>query len=101
MHAAFQWASAEILGGLVVLTNRADPKHVPVVNSLDIKFIRPALSDITSEALFSQQDVELMNSTLADSGRYDFNLSSTIRNADGEIVAEASGCYAVRHMDVL
>jgi acyl-coenzyme A thioesterase PaaI-like protein len=30
VHAAFQWASAEILGGLVVLTKRSEEKYVPV-----------------------------------------------------------------------
>ncbi len=99
VHAAFQWASAEILGGLVVLTKRSEEKYVPVVKSLNIEFKRPALSDITSEALFSEKEVEMMNSALAASGRYDFELSSIIRDADGEVVAEATGCYAVRTLE--
>jgi hypothetical protein len=41
----------------------------------------------------------MMNSALAASGRYDFELSSTIRDANGEVVAEATGCYAVRTME--
>jgi len=99
VHAAFQWASAEILGGLVVLTKRTEEKYVPVVKSLNIEFKRPALSGITSEALFSEKDVEMMNSALAASGRYDFELSCTIQDTNGEVVAEATGCYAVRTME--
>ena len=96
VHAAFQWASVEILGGLVVLSNRPDEKYVPVVRSLDIEFKRPALSDITSEAYFSDEEVEVMNTALASTGRYDFTLCSVIRDANDEVVAEATGCYAVR-----
>ena len=96
VHAAFQWASVEILGGLVVLSNRPDEKYVPVVRSLDIEFKRPALSDINSEAYFSDEEVEVMNTALASTGRYDFTLCSVIRDANDEVVAEATGCYAVR-----
>jgi hypothetical protein len=73
--------------------------HNAACNPRLLEFKRPALSDITSEALFSEKDVEIMNSALAASGRYDFELSSIIRDTSGEIVAAATGCYAVRTMD--
>ena len=96
VHAAFQWASAEILGGLAVLSTRKEDKYVPVVKSLSIEFKRPALTDITSEALFSSKQVEVMNTALESTGRYDFDLASVIRDSEGEVVAEALGQYAVR-----
>ena len=96
VHAAFQWASAEILGGLAVLSTRKDDKYVPVVKSLSIEFKRPALTDITSEAQFSSKQVKVMNTALESTGRYDFDLASVIRDSEGEVVAEASGQYAVR-----
>ena len=96
VHAAFQWASAEILGGLAVLSTRKEDKYVPVVKSLSIEFKRPALTDITSEALFSSKQVEVMNTALESTGRYDFDLASVIRDREGEVVAEALGQYAVR-----
>ena len=96
VHAAFQWASAEILGGLAVLSTRKDEKYVPVVKSLDIEFKRPALTSITSEALFSSKQVDLMNTALESTGRYDFELASVIKDSEGEVVAEALGRYAVR-----
>ena len=99
VHAAFQWASAEMLGGLVVLSNRPDEKYVPVVKSLSIEFKRPALSGITSEARFSDDDVKVMVHSLESTGRYDFELCAVIRDVAGEVVAEARGCYAVRTME--
>ncbi|OUS24103.1 hypothetical protein A9Q98_14145 [Thalassotalea sp. 42_200_T64] len=98
VHAAFQWAAAEMLGGLIVLTKRSSKQYVPVIRSLDIEFMRPAFTDISSEAFFSEQDVEKMNSAMKNNGRYDFELSSTIKNTDGEVVAKAKGTYAVRIM---
>ena len=99
VHAAFQWAAAEILGGLVVLTKRTNTRYVPVVKSLDIEFKRPALSDITSEARFSDEEVGTMNAALESTGRYDFELNAVIRNMQGDVVAEATGRYAVRTVD--
>ncbi len=99
VHAAFQWAAAEMVGGLPVLARRKDEKYVPVVKGVNIQFKRPAFSDITAEAKFSEEDVQAMNEALASTGRYDFELSSSIRNAEGEIVAQATGFYAVITME--
>ena len=98
IHAAFQFAAAEILGGLVVLCNRTNEKYVPVVKSLSVEFKRPALSGISSEASFSDLEVDAMNRTLEATGRYDFELDSTLRDQHGQVVAQATGCYAVRTM---
>ena len=98
LHAAFQFAAAEILGGLVVLCNRTDETHVPVVKRLSVDFKHPALSGISSEASFSDHEVEVMNRALQATGRYDFELASIVRNEQGQVVAEATGCYAVRTM---
>ena len=99
IHAAFQWASAEILGGLVVLSTRASEKYVPVVKSLNIEFKRPALTDITSEAHFSREQVKMMNASMQSESRYDFELGCLIRDDHGDVVAEAIGQYAVRVFD--
>jgi acyl-coenzyme A thioesterase PaaI-like protein len=96
VHAAFQWASAEILGGLAVLSTRNDARYVPVVKSLNIDFKRPALSGITSEAQFSSKQAEAMNTALESTGRYGFEMASAIMDSRGEVVAEAVGLYAVR-----
>ena len=82
-----------------MLSNRPDKKYVPVVRSLDIKFMRPALSDITAETRFPDDRVEAMVSSLKATGRHDFGLCAVIRDADGEVVAETKACYAVRTME--
>jgi hypothetical protein len=51
---------------------------------------------VTSEAFFSREQAEEMNSVLASTDRFDFDLNSVIKDADGNVVAEALGHYAVR-----
>jgi acyl-coenzyme A thioesterase PaaI-like protein len=99
VHAAFQWAAVEMFGGLVVLTKRSREDYVPVVRNLEIEFLQPAFTDISSEAFFSDRDVEKMNLAMKNYGRYDFELSSTIKNTDCEIVAKAKGTYAIRILE--
>jgi acyl-coenzyme A thioesterase PaaI-like protein len=95
IHAAFQWAAAEMLGGLVVLSNRTNDKYVPDVKSLSIDFIQPALTDVTSEAVFSNEQVKAMNTAMESVGRYGFDLASVIRDTEDKIVAEARGSCTV------
>jgi acyl-coenzyme A thioesterase PaaI-like protein len=97
-HAALQFAAAEILGGVVVVENRASDKYVPVVRSLNIEFKKPAMTDIFTEAYFSEQDAKKMNAAMASDGRYDFELKINIKNTSGEIVSEVTGSYAIRLM---
>jgi len=96
VHAAFQWASAEMIGGLAVLACRSSESFVPVVRGVNIVFKKPATSAIVAEAHFSDADAKKMNEALETGGRYDFELDVTIKNTSGEVVAEATGSYAVR-----
>jgi acyl-coenzyme A thioesterase PaaI-like protein len=98
VHGVFQWASAEVVGGLAVISTRKNDKYVPIAKSLNINFKQPAFTDITAEALFSSKQAEAMNVALESAGRYDFELTSVIRDSEGEVVAEALGHYAVREL---
>ena len=60
------------------------------------EFKRPALSGITSGAFFSSERVQEMNVALESDGRQDFELTSVNKDIHDEVVAETSGCYAVR-----
>ena len=41
VHAAIQWAAAEVLGGLVIAVNFRDPPLFVAVRSVSIDFLRP------------------------------------------------------------
>lgn len=71
---------------------------MPVIRSLNIEFKKPAMTDIITEAYFSEQDAEKMNTAMESDGRYDFELKINIKNASGEIVSEVKGSYAIRLM---
>lgn len=97
VHAALQWAAAEALGGLVWFSTHPDEsRFVPVIRRYTIEFKKPAWTEVVAETRFSDAEAAAMDAALERDGRYDFELESVIRNADGEIVAEGKGAYAIR-----
>jgi len=97
IHAAIQWAVAEVLGGLVWAEWKpAEGDFIPVVKRFEIDFKRPAFTRIVAETRFSAEQAQTLRAALAAEGRHDFELGSVIRNDAGETVAEAKGTYAIR-----
>ena len=95
-HAGPIWMASEYLGGLLVLHNVDAKKYQPVVAGLDIRFMRPALSDIVSEVIFANEQVDKMRESLDSAGRHDFSTKIVVRDTNATIVAEAEGKYTVK-----
>lgn len=99
VHAAIQWAAAEMLGGLVVMrifgTERLAPMY-GAVQSVSIDFKRPARSAIIAEAAFDEQEAEKIGA-LMDAGKdASFRLHAVVRDEGGVTVAVTEAVYIVR-----
>ena len=98
MHAGALFALGEFLGGLITARYLDNPrKFQPVVRDLKIDFKAPAMTDITATAYFSVEQAAEMNAKLEDSGRYDFQQKAVLTDANGTVVAETLGSYALRN----
>ena len=95
-HAAFQFALAEAIGGIVVFENRASERFIPLVKSVTMDFKKPATTDLTASAYFSSEQATEMNQVMAENGRYKFTLNIDIKNRDGEQVSLMKAVYVVR-----
>lgn len=96
IHPAFQWAAAELLGGLVALTVFPNLDDIfLVVRGVDIRFKKPARTDIVAEAHFSDDRARALRDALA-AGEATFDLEMTVRDTSGNVVAEATGDYLIR-----
>lgn len=98
MHAAIQWASAEVLGGLVIWTVLPpwEEQFLGVVRDFWISFKKPARTNVVAETFFSESELEAVKEAVHKHGRHDFEICSVLRNTDGEIIAEGKGIYAIR-----
>jgi hypothetical protein len=55
------------------------------------------MTDIVATAYFSVDQAVEMNAKLAETGRYDFQQKAVLTDANGTIVAETLGSYALRN----
>ena len=96
VHAAIQWAAAEVLGGMVVMSVFGSQPVFAVVPHVAIDFTRPARSAIRAEALFAEAEAALLRETFEREGEAEFSLRAVIRREDGSEVAAADARYLVR-----
>ena len=98
MHAGVLFSLGEFLGGLITARYLDNPrKFQPVVRDLKIEFKAPAMTDITVTAYFSVDQALEMNAKLEETGRYDFQQKAVLTDANGNVVAETLGSYALRN----
>ena len=96
VHAAIQFASAEVLGGLVVSSNCLGDGLFIAVRGASIEFHRFARTEIVAEAHFPDAEVARIRAELESAGEADFEVRSVIRDASGAEVASTVGRYVVR-----
>lgn len=98
MHAGALFSLGEFLGGLITARYLDNPrKFQPVVRDLKIDFKAPAMTDIIATAYFGPEQATEMNTKLEETGRYDFQQKAVLTDANGKVVAETLGSYALRN----
>ncbi|OUS09034.1 hypothetical protein A9Q81_00355 [Gammaproteobacteria bacterium 42_54_T18] len=95
IHAAYQFAAAESIGGVIGFLNRPSMEYNPVVKSVSINYKKPALSDITASTRFTSQDRQNMLDDLKNNNRHNFTSNIIISNENGETVAEVHAEYVI------
>ena len=99
VHAALQWATAEALGGLLLVDmfgQNCFAKLFVAVKSAAIEFLRPARTAITAEAIADPKELQRIKA-LVDAGQEaQFSLGVRVLSADGETVARMCANYIAR-----
>jgi len=94
IYAGSLFSLAETPGGLLFNSAFSFKDFVPVIAKLDIKFIKPALTDITVEARLSGQELQRLERDLHADGKARFKLSLALKNESGDIVTTTNGYYS-------
>jgi acyl-coenzyme A thioesterase PaaI-like protein len=99
MHAAVQWAVAEFLGGLVVVSV-IDLNELPniygAVKSATINFLKAVRTDIIAEARVEDAETQRIKDLVAKGEEATFMLDPVLRDVDGRAVAAFHAEYVVR-----
>lgn len=98
MYAGSIFTVAETPGGALHLTTFDVTRYVPVIKHMDIRFKRPARTDVSITVEMGPEEVERINRELEAEGKSDFVLNGEVKDADGTVVAETVATYQIRRI---
>lgn len=96
MYAGALFTVAEIPGGALYLTTFDVEKFYPVLKAMNIRFRRPAASDVTVEVALNKAEAARITAEAKSRGKAEFILNAAVQDVAGDIVAETEGVYQLR-----
>lgn len=96
MYAGALFTLAEIPGGALFLTSFDSQRCYPIAKELQLRFRRPATSDIRVEARLADEQIEQLRKQLEEQGKAEYALELRLTDASGEVVAESRSLYQLR-----
>lgn len=99
VHAALQWALAEVLGGLAVLSIFPPARFATLYAAVtwsESEFLKPARGALVAESRLNAAEQDRVRAAVdaGDEGR--FGLETTVSLEDGTVVAQLRARYIVR-----
>jgi acyl-coenzyme A thioesterase PaaI-like protein len=96
LYAGALFTVAELPGGALFLTTFDVERFYPVLKAMQIRFRRPAFTDVTVEVALSAAAVERITTEAEQSGKAEFTLSVEVKDTDERVVAVSEGTYQLR-----
>ena len=96
MYAGALFTLAEIPGGALFISAFDMTKYFPIVAEMNIKFLKPATTDITVEANLSEEEIQRISEEAETNGKSVFNLELELKDTDDQVVATTTGVYQAR-----
>ena len=96
LYAGALFTLAEIPGGALFLTSFDVQRFYPLIKEMNLRFRRPATSDITVEARLSDEEIARIQAEAEHNGKADYHLELQLCDASGEVVAQTRALYQLR-----
>jgi thioesterase domain-containing protein len=98
MYAGALFTVAEMMGGAVAMSKFGPLGLVPIVKGLNIKFLKPAKTDITVIHVMTEEESNRIINEANTKGKSDYILNLELKDTTGLTVATSEGFYQVRKM---
>jgi len=96
MYAGALFTLAEVPGGTLFLTTFDAMRFYPIVKNLEIRFRRPALTDITVEVRMGDAEAARIMEEAEANGKADYSWDCELKDTSGEVVAISQNLYQMR-----
>jgi len=95
-YAGSLFSIAEVLGGILALSSFPLEGYAPVVKSMSINYLRPALTAVRATVEMSADEIARVLAEAAAAGKSNYELLVNITDEQGVIVATTAGQYQLR-----
>lgn len=96
MYAGALFTLAELPGGAIFLTTFDASRFYPIIKGMEIKFAKPATTDITVEVRLDPDEAKRIQQTANDTGKADYDWDCELEDATGQVVCVTSNRYQLR-----
>jgi thioesterase domain-containing protein len=98
MYAGALFTLGEMMGGAVAMVYFIEHNLIPIVKGLNIKFVKPATTDITTTYAMTEEEVQRIIAECKEKNKSDYSIHLELKDANGVTVALTDGLYQVRGM---
>ena len=100
MYAGALFTLAEIPGGTMSATTFDPKRFFPIVKDIQIRFTRPALTDVSVEVSLTDPEIAAILSEAEERGKADYSWECELKDSSGAVVATARNLYQIRSRDL-
>jgi acyl-coenzyme A thioesterase PaaI-like protein len=99
MYAGALFTLAELPGGAIFLSTFDANQFFPLIKGMEIKFLKPAATDITVEVRLDSDEAAKIQEKANELGKADYDWECELKDANGQVVAVSSNRYQLRRMN--
>jgi acyl-coenzyme A thioesterase PaaI-like protein len=96
MYAGALFTLAELPGGAIFLTTFDASRYYPLIKGMEIKFVKPASTDITLEVRFDLEEAARIQAVADEAGKADYGWECELKDANGQVVCISENRYQLR-----
>lgn len=96
MYAGALFTLSELPGGAIFLTTFDASRFYPIIKGMDIKYVKPATTDITIEVSLDVSEAERIERVAEETGKADYGWECELKDAHGQVVCVTSNYYQLR-----
>jgi thioesterase domain-containing protein len=96
MYAGVLFALGEVMGGAIFGVSFDFRKYFPIVKEVQIRYLQPALTDVTLTVDMTEAEVNEVLHMLEEKGKADFTLDLELKDVHETIVARVRGTWQAR-----
>lgn len=97
-YAGSLFSVAEVLGGILALSSLSLEGYAPVVKSVTINYLRPALTDVRATVEMSAAEIARVLAEATAVGKSNYELVVNVTDENGVTVATTTGEYQLRDL---